>query len=192
MSENIPFPENESEIIISLTSFAIAVQEFNPQTFTGQVFSAGLGADFNFDKDKPIDLNALMIGKSTSGATMETASLSIPQTIFNSLGKNTTNTRITNSVFLNDALFLGRNNTSVLEVGGIIIAAALSNGRTVENLKPPVMITFLKKPSLENGSDTTCRFWDFSADGEVLVIIKTQICTFLKFKFIMFLSYLIM
>ena len=168
MSENIPFPENESEIIISLTSFAIAVQEFNPQTFTGQVFSAGLGADFIFDKDKPIDLNALMIGKSTSGATMETASLSIPQTIFNSLGKNTTNTRITNSVFLNDALFLGRNNTSVLEVGGIIIAAALSNGRTVENLKPPVMITFLKKPSLENGSDTTCRFWDFSADGEVL------------------------
>ena len=170
VSERIPLPENMSQIVIPLTSFAIAVKEVDPNNFNGQVFSAGLGNDFNFDSNKPIDSSALQIDqeKSDAAAALQTASLKIPAGIFKGMTQRQAKPRITNSVFLTDALFSRRTNSStgILEVGGIIMAAALSNKETVENLNPPVSLTFLKKPSLENGTNTTCRFWDFLADGK--------------------------
>ncbi len=181
VSERIPFPENETQVIIPLTSFAVAVQEVNPETFKGQVFSADLGGDFNFNKDKPIDAMSLSVSQLGTSSAAETASLSIPPSIFtNDIFSNRTasDTRITNSIFLNDALFSRRNTSAsrALNVGGIIMAASLSNGRTVEGLKPPVMLTFRKKPSLENGSDTSCRFWDFATNGKNRLLQKKFIC----------------
>ncbi len=171
VAENIPFPENETNIIITLTSFAISVREVDPENFNGQDFSVNVGDSFNFDGNMAIDPDSLSFSESPQA----TASLSIPDDFFMHLDlsvfageDNTTSKalpRIINSVYLSDILFL-RREESVLEVGSIIMAASLSGGATVENLTNPITLVFVKKPSVVNGTNSTCNFWNLSADGD--------------------------
>ena len=167
VADEIPIPENETSVVIPLTSFAISVQEVDPGSFSGQDFAVDFGNEFNFDEDTKIDANAL-----NSQSSQPTASLSIPQNIFMSLNFTALSRgngssplpRITNSVFLTDVLF-ARRNESKLVVGSIIMAASLSEGLTVRNLSPPIELLFVKKPSVLNGSGSSCNFWDLGADG---------------------------
>ena len=164
VAERIPLPENKTSVVIPLTSFAISVLEVDQNAFTGQDFSANFGESFDFNQDQTIDINAISLKKTPNF----TAFLSIPATIFNDSAALSNGTsappRITNSVYLTDTLFVKREKNN-LEVGSIVMAASLSNNKRVENLLDPILITFLKKPSVENGTNSSCNFWDFGADG---------------------------
>ncbi len=171
VSERIPLPENETQVIISLTSFAVAVREVDTESFNGQVFSANLGGEFNFEEGQRINSMFLFVREPGVFTAAETASLNIPSNIFENevfSNRSVNSTRITNSVFLNDALFSRRATSASkdLKVGGIVMAASLSNGRSIKNLSTPILLTFLKKPSLKNASTASCRFWDFTANGK--------------------------
>ena len=85
---------------------------------------------------------------SFSGKTGQpTASISLPNNLFDAILNVTNNTRITHAVFLTDSLFLRRENND-MEVGGIIISASLVGSNSVEGIDPRLNITFLKNPVL--------------------------------------------
>ena len=170
-AESIPLLGNESHII-TLRSFAVAVTKVDlSQDFFGQIISTEFRQS-SIPSNDTIDPNAIHISQltddspSTLGA--QTTSLAIPKTVFERSESLSNNTRITNSIFFNDFLFSRRNTSATrgLVVGSIIMAASLNN-RSINNLSLPVRLSFLKKSSLEDGTDPTCTFWDFSADGKI-------------------------
>ena len=107
-----------------------------------QTFSANLGEFSDLNTSENINSSDL----SFSGRTGQpTASISLPNSLFNAILNVTNNTRITHAVFLSDSLFLRRVNND-LEVGGIIISASVVGSNSVEAIEPPLNITFLKNP----------------------------------------------
>ena len=167
---SIAIPENETSADIVLSSFAVSVMETDPTAFQGQTFSIGkiLSEDGELTSDS---LNP-------SNLSQSTGSLAIPDNLFSSIPMQftrNTSVRIVNAVYLNDVLFATRGNDTPNVVGSIILSTTLnanSEAVTVENLDPPIKMTFLKNPDLINGSNISCNFWDFSADGKSLVGIR--------------------
>ena len=105
----------------------------------GQTFSVNIGnfSDLNMNDDiNSMDLSFEML------TSQSTASLSLPINLFSSISNVTNNTRITHAVFLSDSLFLRRQNNN-MEVGSIIVSASIVS---VDGLKPPVTLRFLKNP----------------------------------------------
>lgn len=154
-------PENETYERFQQDLFSVMVTEIDPETFEGQIFSFldGVPSLESSDEARP--------------------SISIPDNlfeIFQSEGSNSSASsyRIVYSVYLNDTLFVRREERND-SVGSVIIAATLfqinSTGGAravrVENLvDPAVTLVFERNPAFENSTNTTCNFWDFSADGE--------------------------
>ena len=135
---DLPIPENETgPVILSQSLFAISVQEVNTQGFESQTLSVSLGDSPFSDTQTELSEESLSFSASMSS----TSSITLPQNLFSSLPASNSS-RITHLVFLNNALFLRRNDSS-LKVGSIIISASIVN-RTVEGLEPPVSVTFLK------------------------------------------------
>ena len=109
-----------------------------------QTFSSNLGEFSDLNTSENINSSDL----SFSGRTGQpTASISLPNSLFNAILNVTNNTRITHAVFLSESLFLRRENND-LEVGGIIVSASLVGSNSVEDIDPPLNITFLKNPVL--------------------------------------------
>ena len=139
VTESIPIPENETKVVLTRESFAVAVQEVEPEQFAGLTFSADVANGFD-DTNSQLDTNSLSFSETDDAI----ASLSLPTSLFDSFNASKNNTRITQSVFLTDSLFLRReNNFSV--VGGIILAASVV-GSTIIELDPPIRLSFLKNP----------------------------------------------
>ena len=124
----------------------MSVQQVDLDLFVeiGQTFSANLGTFSDLNMSKNINSSEL----SFSGKSGQpTASISLPNNLFNAILNVTNNTRITHAVFLTDSLFLRRENND-MEVGGIIISASLVGSNSVEGIDPRLNITFLKNPVL--------------------------------------------
>lgn len=148
VSEAIPIPENETEVVIPLTSFAVSVREVEPDEMEGLTFSALFGNSFDFSNNEDkINTSSLVFEEHQQA----TASITVPNDLFRDLTpliderNMSTPRRIINTVYLTDSLFTPRVETS-LRVGSIIVSAAISGGVTVENLSTPIMLQFLKSP----------------------------------------------
>ena len=145
VAETLSIPENESQTTVVQTSFAIAVQEIQASNLQEQTFSALLGSVF---EGIIIESNDLVFNVNPNA----TASITIPASVFtiiqqpNNMNVNKS-VRITNLVYVNDLLFLRREEGSQ-EVGSIIISASVSSNINFENLDPPVLFTlnFIKNP----------------------------------------------
>jgi len=178
VAQAVPLPENETTVVFKQSSFAVQVMEVDATNFQGQKFVVDVGRD----SSKEISLTE---------TSEPTASLAIPMDFFNdvkipqSLDNSTEQPvpRITNIVFLTDALFSRRNNTNenetVLEVASIILTSSLSvsvnstvKDVRVANLQPPIILFFTKRPEFENLTNASCNFWDPFADGE----LNTMLC----------------
>ena len=124
----------------------MSVQQVDLDQFTeiGQTFSANLGTFSDLNMSENINSNDLSFSERTG---QPTASISLPNNLFNAILNVTNNTRITHAVFLSDSLFLRRVNND-LEVGGIIISASVVGSDSVEDIDPHLNITFLKNPVL--------------------------------------------
>ena len=132
--------------MITRSAFAVSVQQVDLEQFIeiGQIFSANLGTFSEFNVTENIDSNDLLFHM---GPNQSTASISLSKNLFSAILNVTNNTRITHAVFLSDSLFLRRVNND-LEVGGIIISASVVGSNSVEDIDPPLNITFLKNPVL--------------------------------------------
>ena len=184
VTAEIPIPVNHTgPVILPQDSFAVSVQVVNPEEFDKQVFSVSLGDNPFSEADLELNTNTLDFSSMTSS----TASLTLPQNLFDSVRVSNLS-RITQSVFLTDALYL-RRNESVLKVGSVIIGASVVNS-TIEELEPPISLTFLKNPVsmqlikeflhthtpqsnlfatlqlIENVTDLLCTFWNPQLDGK--------------------------
>ena len=138
VAETLSVPENESQTAVVQTSFAIAVQKIQASSLQEQTFSVLLGNAF---EGTTIDSNDLVFDVRQNA----TASITIPASVFTIMQQsNNANSnksiRITNTVYVNDLLFLRREEGSQ-EVGSIIISASVSSNIDFENLDPPVLFT---------------------------------------------------
>ena len=140
VTAKIPIPPNHTgPVILPQDSFAVSAQEVDPEKFDTEVFSVNLGRNPFLDDDLALNEDSLDF----SAVTSPTASLTLPQTLFDSLTVRNSS-RITQSVFLTDALYLRRNKSS-LKVGSVVMAASIINS-TADELNPPISIKFLKNP----------------------------------------------
>ena len=145
VAAEIPIPDNETGPVVLLqSSFAVSVQEVNSQKFESQVLSVSLG-DSPFSGTKNISSEDSL---NFSAVNHSTASITLPANLFDSLPASNSS-RITQLVFLNDALYLRRNESS-LEVGSIIIVTSVAE-EIIEHLEPPISLTFLKNPVSHDG-----------------------------------------
>jgi hypothetical protein len=160
-----PIPDNKTSNVIRLKEFSVTVNEIDPQTFrmTGFEFPPTTAKD---------------VTDATMPDVPMPISLSIPPNFFDNVqlaqgSKNMSNIapRITNTVYQSEALFARRNNDTLV-VGSIIASSTLSIGShivRVRDLSQPIELTFAKRPEYINGTNISCNFWDFSADGELIV-----------------------
>ena len=139
MTESIPIPENETQVILTRESFAVAVKEVEPDSFPGLTFSADVINGFD-DANSQLDMNSLSFSETDDAI----ASLSLPSSLFDNPDASKNSTKITQSVFLTDSLFLRRKN-NFSEVGGIILAASVV-GTRLSKLNPPIQLSFVKNP----------------------------------------------
>ena len=141
VAESIPITDNKTAEV-TFESFSIFVQEVDTKSFSGYEFSV------------------------PSENSLPPGDISLPANIFDNLtDSNSTTRRITSAVFYRDTLFSMQNDSNLV-VGGVILSASLAGTGNVENLDPPVSITFQKDPSVTNATNPAeCRFWDFLLDG---------------------------
>ena len=142
--EDIPIGNTSEPVVITRSTFAVSVQQVDIDQFMeiGQIFSANVGNFSNLNINDDIDSNDLSFQMLTSQST---ASLHLPNNLFSSIPNFTNNTRITHAVFLSDSLFLRRENND-MEVGSIILSASIVGSVSIDGLKPPVILCFLKNP----------------------------------------------
>ena len=140
VTKGIPIPENSTEpVVITQPMFAVSVQEVTPELFAGFTFSANIDSG----SDGVLSSDSLSFGELDDSVLGPRTSMSLPANLFQSIAVTNT-TRITQSIFINDALFLRRNSTtSQREVGAIILAADVVGSR-VSGLDPPITLMFLK------------------------------------------------
>ena len=128
VTENIPINNNDisKPVVISQRSFAVSIQQVNLQTFSqnGQTFNVNIRS------------NDIIVGDTVD--TKPIASISLPNNLLHSIPNSN---RITNAVFLSDSLFLRRND-KLMEVGSVIISATVVGVDTIQELNPPVTLTF--------------------------------------------------
>ena len=130
---------NETQVVLTRESFAVAIQEVETNQFAGLTFSADVTNGFD-DTSSQLDMNSLSFSETDDAI----GSLSLPSSLFDNINASKDNTRIIQSVFLTDSLFLRREaNFSV--VGGIILAASVVGTRITE-LNPPIQLSFVKNP----------------------------------------------
>ena len=134
VTENIPVNESNATepVVISQRSFAVSIQQVNLQTFSqdGQTFSVNIGNNQS---------NDIIVGDTVD--TKPIASISLPNNLLDSIPNISNSTRITNAVFLSDSLFLRRDD-KFMEVGSVIISATVVGVDTIQELNPPVTLTF--------------------------------------------------
>ena len=140
VTAEIPIPlNNTGPVILPQDSFAVSVQEVGPEEFDMQSFSASLGSNPFSNHKLELNEDSLVF----SPVTSSTASLTLPQNLFDSSSVSNS-AHIALSVFLTDALYL-RRNKSLLEVGSVVLSASVIN-QTINQLDPPISLRFLKNP----------------------------------------------
>lgn len=186
VAQSIPLDENEASTSILLNSFGVGVTRIQDITiFEGHVFSVDLGMNFATEDGDEVTLangavSFIKSAESTAALSIAPSSFrdsSILASISSARERNSATTerpRIVNSVYLTDALFPRWHTISGKftppSVGSVILSSTLffaSREVRVSNVHPPITITFVKRRSLFNGTNTdaTCNFWDFEANG---------------------------
>ncbi len=132
VADYIPLQNTSMPVIIARSQFAVSAQEIDIDMFE-QVFSVNIRNDSNATS---IDSSSLYFMRSNES----TASILLPNNVLNSVGTGS-KVRISNAVYLDDTVFLRRNNNDI-EVGSIIMSASINSSNNKSTFDPPVMLTF--------------------------------------------------
>ena len=132
LNEALPAEVGGEPVVVAQQSFAVSVQEVEADSFEGQTISANVmagGINLGFNNSEIVE-------------TKPAASVQLPSNLFRASKGNSS--RITNSIFLTDALFL-RRNPGFDSVGSIIMSAGIAGVKRVYNLtNPRVRMEFQK------------------------------------------------
>ena len=131
VTDSIPIQNTSLPVIIAKSQFAVSAQEIDTDKFE-QVFSVNIG---NISNTTSIDSSNIFFMRTNES----TASILLPNNALNSVGTGS-KVRISNAVYLDDSIFLRRNNNDI-EVGSIIMSASISSSNK-STFDPPVMLTF--------------------------------------------------
>ena len=154
-------PENSTENAMNtfaFKTFAIQIEEIDPQMYQGQSFSVDLGSvqdTMNITGKNPTDklkTTDTTRGISTTDTTKRTsnsstASIQLPEHLFADLShcipsSSSAQARVSYSVFLSDILFQNEDQKH-LELGSIIVAARLQcDTNTTITLNNPIEVSF--------------------------------------------------
>ena len=139
--------------VLSFETFAITVQDLDPDSFQGQTFAVDLGPVEEAIKNTGvIDQYALMTTNADNRSKIDflsedtensTASLRLSPSLFEkcpTINRTSLWQRLSYSVFLSDVLFLPENR-STNQVGSIVVAARLACLQT--NKTVPIRTSFL-------------------------------------------------
>ena len=143
VTENIPITNTSEPVVISQTSFAVSVQQVDIEEFklSGQTFSVKYDFEDLLTRNQSLDSNNLIFGSSNEQSTV---AITLPNNLLKFVPNLSNTSRITNAVFITDSLFLSR--SDILEVGSHIISAAVVGANTLEQLQPPVNLSFIINP----------------------------------------------
>ncbi|XP_064387545.1 latrophilin-like protein 1 isoform X4 [Halichondria panicea] len=166
-----------NQTVLSFETFAMTVQDLDPDSFQGQTFVVDLGpVDEEMNNTGVIDQDALMTFNDGNGDTSDnrsetgspnkdaensTASVHLNPSLFEDC--LTTNgtllmQRLSYSVFLSDVLFLPENR-STNQVGSIVVAARLACLQTNKTmLSVPVRTSFLIRMT-DNVTNSSCALY---------------------------------
>ena len=167
--ENIPIANVSEPVVLAQSSFAVSAKVLNPEEV--QSFGVNVRNNQSLTSD---DLTFRGLPNS-----QPTASINLPNNLFNSMSNISNNTRITNAVFTSDSLFL-RRDTRYTKVGSVIISATVVGVDTIRNINPPVTLSFQISPVsnktmislnyfIKNSSNLSsqCTFWNQTLDGSI-------------------------
>ncbi len=132
VTDSIPIQNTSLPVIIAKSQFAVSAQEIDTDKFE-QVFSVNIG---NISNTTSIDSSNIFFMRTNES----TASILLQNNVLNSVGTGS-KVRISNAVYLDDSIFLRRNNNDI-EVGSIIMSASISSSNKSTSFDPPVMLTF--------------------------------------------------
>ena len=142
LSDSYPVTQNPQVIIKDMYTIII-YDSLSPQTFTGQVVFADIGAEFMNDTFQASNI----LFNSFDG--VPTASIGLPRSL---LSGHSGDHRIVFNFFLNNSFFIRRdsyiiaNNLQYDKLGGLAVAAHIAGGVKVTNLSDPVNMTFAINP----------------------------------------------
>ena len=130
-------------------SYALQVQDIDPQLFRGETFSANLGSvDEAQDLSEEISQQALTVNMemlvNVTITVNTTASVRLPDSLFEQLVEcgNGTVQRLSYSVFLTDVLFQSFDQDDTEIIGTIILGVRLRCAMNNTSLSMPVTVTF--------------------------------------------------
>ena len=141
--------EVNDTITFAFKTFAIRIEEIDPDSYQGQSFSVDLGSvEDTLNVEGKIDQNNLTTSDTTkqTSSSSSTASIQLPENLFEDLSTSScgspTQARVSYSVFLSDALFQNEDQKH-LQLGSIIVSARLrcdTNATLI--LKNPIEASF--------------------------------------------------
>ena len=140
--------ENETETVFGYEKYALQVQDIDPEEFSGQTFIVDLGSveeALNSTGITPSDLNTTSLMSLVKTAT---ASVTIQGSLINQTrscqmeGFNTSQQRLSYSVFLSDILFQSANQSRYKVANRSIIVSLRLNCSEHIVLDSPIKTTF--------------------------------------------------
>ncbi len=187
VEENVNRTTNSTKSkVFAFETFALQVQELDPEEYIGQIFNVNLGSLEKARKDNQTIQQAALVTSELDSAKQDdegvangladsTASLQLPEDLLDLCSSMTSNStsavpqssRLSYSVFKSDILFQNLNQ-SHLSIGSIIIAVQLKcadNGTLNSSIKATFQIdrmvktVYLKKPYLASNMDLIYCRW---------------------------------
>ena len=162
--------DTNNRTVFALKTFALQIQELNPQEYQGQTFSVDLGSVEEAMKlEQRIGEGDLRTSETVMEAvTNATASIQLPENLLESCNNTNmtlvvTPQRLSYSVFVLDVLFQNLNQTH-LKIGSIIVAARL---KCADNATLNVIIqsTFQVSKGIEVKDSDHFHFFFFGGGG---------------------------
>ena len=138
-----------TEAVFPQDNFLLQAEERPVTTFTGVTFSVNV----NLDRHEGFTNDSVSSVEGTESPSDSTASISLPESLFDDLSltqTNATTVRLVYSVFVDDALFQPRPESPSAQtfegfaVGSVLISAAVATGSPVQDLRDPVRMTLQK------------------------------------------------
>ena len=134
---------NATSATFTQKTYALQVNDINTNNFNGQTFSVNVGSvQEAMSISRKIREEAIQEIEGNKRFLNRTASVQVPASIFEELGQNSGQERLSYAVFVRDTLFQSSDeNQSNLTVGSIIVALRV-NRTSTGMLSTPINVTF--------------------------------------------------
>ena len=143
-TDNLIFT-NTTTATFTRKTYALQLHDVDTSNFLGQTLSVDLGSvqeamsissNIREEAIQTIEGNKVFLNN-------RTASVQVPASVFQDLGQNDVQQRLSYSVFVRDTLFQSSDeNQSNLTVGSIIVAVRVNGSTASGNLSTPINVTF--------------------------------------------------